>query len=127
MTTINIQSDVKKYTNEELDYILEEAFNSAKNAANKLASEFIEKYGAIEVGSCGFAWVNVYDLRGNTKVAKYLYSKGMGDSWTKGVKQFWNPCQCPVQNVDIKEAGAEAFASVLCKYNFNAYAGSRLD
>jgi len=127
MTAINIQSDAKKYSNEELDYILEEAYTYAQHAAHNLASKFIEKYGQADVGACGFSWVNVYDLRGNTKVAKYLYSKGMGDSWTKGVKQFWNPSSYPVQNVDIKEAGAEAFASVLRKYNFNAYAGSRLD
>jgi hypothetical protein len=31
------------------------------------------------------------------------------------------------QNIDCKEAGAQAAAKVLQKYGFTAYAGSRMD
>ena len=40
---------------------------------------------------------------------------------------LWNPCGLHVQNIDIKEAGAEAYAKVLRNYGFDAYMGSRLD
>jgi hypothetical protein len=33
----------------------------------------------------------------------------------------------PVQNIDIKEAGAYAYANFLQALGFKAYAGSRLD
>jgi hypothetical protein len=40
---------------------------------------------------------------------------------------MWNPGELPVQNIDIKEAGAEAYATYLRTLGLTAYAGSRLD
>ncbi len=44
-----------------------------------------------------------------------------------GSHQIWNPAGVNVQNVDVKEAGAEAAADVFESFGFKAYAGSRLD
>jgi hypothetical protein len=40
---------------------------------------------------------------------------------------MWNPGGLPVQNIDIKEAGAYAYARYLQGLGLKAYAGSRLD
>ena len=44
-----------------------------------------------------------------------------------GSYNIWNPSNVNFQNVDCKEAGAQAAAEILKKYGFRAYAGSRLD
>lgn len=121
------KADVKKYTTQELDIIITEALHAAREAADEQMKLNIKNYGHADSGSCGFAWVEILDLRANTKVAKHLYTLGMSDSWRSGVRQFWNPSSAPVQNVDTHEAGAEAFAKVLQSYNFKAYSSSRLD
>jgi hypothetical protein len=48
------------------------------------------------------------------------------DAWKKAFS-VWDQAGLNVQNIDIKEAGADAFARVLESYGFKAYAGSRLD
>jgi hypothetical protein len=40
---------------------------------------------------------------------------------------MWNPGGLNVQNIDIKEAGADAMATYLQALGLNAYSGSRLD
>jgi hypothetical protein len=40
---------------------------------------------------------------------------------------MWNPGGLGVQNIDIKEAGAEVMAELLRQAGFKAYAGSRMD
>jgi len=40
---------------------------------------------------------------------------------------MWDPAGLPVQNIDIKEAGAYAYANYLTALGLKAYAGSRLD
>jgi hypothetical protein len=40
---------------------------------------------------------------------------------------MWNPGGLGVQNIDIKERGAEALATYLKALGLTAYAGSRLD
>lgn len=77
--------------------------------------------------ACGFAWVDVYVDRTNSKQAKELIAAGFKKDYKPKCLSMWNPGQLNVQNIDIKEAGAEAAASFLRKLGLNAYAGSRLD
>jgi hypothetical protein len=77
--------------------------------------------------ACGFAWTEVYVERTNSKEAKELLKAGFKKSYKSKCLDYWNPGQLGVQNIDIKEAGAEAFAKYLTALGFKAYAGSRLD
>ena len=77
--------------------------------------------------ACGFAWVDVYVDRTNSKQAKELIAAGFRKDYKPKCLSMWNPGQLNVQNIDIKEAGAEAYATYLRALGLNAYAGSRLD
>ena len=77
--------------------------------------------------ACGFAWVNVYVDRTNSKQAKELLKAGFRKDYKPKCLSFWNPGDLPVQNIDIKEAGADAMATYLRSLGLNAYSGSRLD
>ena len=77
--------------------------------------------------ACGFAWVDVYVGRTNSKQAKELIKVGFKKDYKPKCLSFWNPGNLPVQNIDIKEAGAEALATYLKALGLTAYAGSRLD
>jgi hypothetical protein len=112
----------------DIEAIRIEMLNEAANAARELFS----KYGTDQVGACGFAWVTVFpEHKGNTKAGKaerkILKEMGFSLDWTGKAYQFWDPARYGGQNIDIKEAGADAAATVLRKYGFKAYAGSRLD
>lgn len=101
--------------------------NEAREAAKQAATEFfMDKLNGRDQFACGFAWVNIYGVKGNTKVGRAFKTMGISKSYTGGL-QMWNPSQMGVQNVDTLEAGAEAAAKVFQKYGFEAYAGSRLD
>ena len=76
--------------------------------------------------ACGFAWTNIYGVKGNTKLGKMLKAAGVRQDYTKAF-QLWNPAKLGVQSVGILEEGARAAAEVFRKYGFEAYAGSRLD
>ena len=125
-STVTPRTDVKKYTPEEVLSIVEEANLSAKEAATSRAEVFTKEFGHHDVGCCGFGWT-VVEVRSNTKVGKELQKYGFSRAY--GVKglQIWNPSAFPTQNIDIKEAGAEAFAYVMRKYNFESYSCSRMD
>ena len=99
----------------------------AREAAEKAAQEFFQvRLGGRDQYACGFAWVNIYGIKGSTKLGRAFKIAGVSKSYT-GALQIWNPSGMPVQNVDTLEAGAEAAAKVFQKYGFEAYAGSRLD
>ena len=110
-------------THEQIPQIIEEARIAAREAAEKF---FREKLGGVDQYACGFAWVNIYGIKGNTKLGRAMKQAGIRQDYTKAF-QLWNPSGMPVQNVDTLEAGAEACAEVLRRYGFDAYAGSRLD
>jgi len=94
----------------------------------KLASiAMYDKMGRKDAYACGFAWVEVYVDRTNSKQAKELLAAGFRKDYKPKCLSFWNPGDLPVQNVDIKEAGADAMATYLRTLGLNAYAGSRLD
>jgi hypothetical protein len=106
-----------------VDAIVAEAKQAAEQAARKF---FQEKLGGVDQYSCGFAWVDIFGVKGNTKLGKAFAAAGVRKSYT-GSYQIWNPAGLGVQNIDTLEAGAEAAAKVFEQYGFKAYAGSRLD
>lgn len=111
------------YTQEQVNDIVKEAKQAARQAAYRY---FMDKLGGVDQYACGFAWVNIYGVKGNTKLGKQLKAAGVRQDYTKAF-QIWNPAEFGCQNVDTLEAGAEAAAKVFEQYGFTAYAGSRLD
>ncbi len=111
------------YTVQQIKDIVAEACREAQTAGELF---FQTKLGGRDQFACGFAWVNIYGVKGNTKLGKVLKEAGLRQDYTKAFS-IWNPSGLPVQNIDCKEAGAEAAAKVFQKYGFQAYAGSRLD
>lgn len=114
---------MQDYTKEQVAEIVREARQAAYEAAMKF---FQERLGGKDQFACGFAWVNIYGVKGSTKVGRALIENDVRKSYTGGL-QMWNPSGMMVQNVDTLEAGAEAAAEVFKRYGFEAYAGSRLD
>lgn len=108
---------------EQIPAIVAEAKQAAFEAADKF---FKEKLGGVDQYACGFAWVDIYGVKGSTKIGKALMREDVRKSYT-GALQMWNPSKYGCQNIDTLEAGAEAAAEVFKKYGFRAYAGSRLD
>jgi hypothetical protein len=97
----------------------------ATEAAKKAADEMLARFGGDRL-MCGFAWVNVTGVKLSTKLGKEFAKCGFTKSYHGGI-DLWNPSGSPVQNIDIKEAGAGAYAEVLRKHGFSAYPMSRLD
>ena len=106
--------------------LVQDACNQAQLAARKAAKAFYDQYG--DRDACGFAWVDVYGVRSNSRLGKTLQSFGFRKSYT-GSLQLWNPSGAAVQSVSVLEAGAEAYAKALKeKLGLErCYAGSRLD
>ena len=88
---------------------------------------FQQKLNGQDQYACGFAWVDVYVDRTNSKQAKELLAAGFRKDYKPKCLSMWNPGGLGVQNVDTKEAGADALAQYLRALGLNAYAGSRLD
>jgi len=95
--------------------------------AQNAAKEFTDKYfGGQDGGPCGFAWVNVYQVRKNSKMGKALAEVGFRKSYDGGL-QLWNQWYRG-QSVDAAEHGAVAYARVMQQeLGLDCYAGSRLD
>lgn len=111
------------FTQAQIDSIVNEAQQAARVAATEF---FQERLNGQDQYACGFAWVEIYGIKGNTRLGKAFKEAGVSKNYN-GAYQLWNPSGLQVQNVDVKEAGAEAAAKVFQKYGFRAYAGSRLD
>jgi hypothetical protein len=105
---------------------VQDAVNEAGMAARTAAKQFLQKHG--DRDACGFAWVDVYGVRSNSKLGKALQAAGFSKSYT-GSLQLWNPSKAYVQSISVLEAGAEAYAQVLRdKLGLErCYAGSRMD
>ena len=108
---------------ENVPAIIEEAKVAAFAASDKF---FKEELGGQDQYACGFAWVNIYGVKMNTKMGKAFKAAGLSKDYTGSIST-WNPSKYGCQNVDTLEAGAEAAAAVFKKHGFRAYAGSRLD
>jgi hypothetical protein len=117
MTTANIEATQ-----------VQQAHAKAMEAARAAAKAFSDKhFNGSDGGACGFAWVNVYKVRSNSKLGKALATVGFRKSYTGGL-QLWNSWW-PGQSVDAADHGATAYAAVL-KQELGIdeiYAGSRLD
>ena len=112
------------YTKEQVLSFVEGARAEANLAARKF---FQEQLGGQDRMCCGFAWVEVHGVKGNTKLGKSLIAAGFRKSYRGGL-ELWNPSGMPVQNVDTLEEGARAAAVFLRQMlGVEAYAGSRLD
>ena len=121
-TTMTPAALAELYTVEDIKRIVEEACDAAYKAASVYENDVMQGGW----GACGFAWVNIYGVKGNTKIGRRMKQAGVGRDYT-GALQIWNPSKYPTQNVDTLEAGARAAAKVFERYGFTAYAGSRLD
>jgi hypothetical protein len=110
-------------TAEMIPAIVREAQDAAFQAADKF---FKEELGGQDRYACGFAWVSIYGVKGNTRLGKALLKEGVRKSYEGGL-QMWNPSKYGCQNIDTLEVGAQAAAKVFKKYGIEAYAGSRLD
>ena len=109
------------------DYTVEDIQNIvalAKAEAYGAAMTHIDTYG--EQAYCGFAWVNIWDIKGNTKLGKRMKAAGFEKDY-KGCYSIWNPSGLGTQCMSTKEAGASAAAKVFKAAGFTAYAGSRAD
>jgi hypothetical protein len=105
-----------------------QAHAKALAAAQTAAREFSNKYfNGSDGGACGFAWVNVYKVRSNSKLGKALQDVGFRKDYS-GALQLWNKWW-PGQSVDAADHGATAYAMTM-KQELgieDIYAGSRLD
>ena len=107
---------------------VQEAHVKALTTAQLAAKAFADKHmGGRDGGACGFAWVDVYGVRSNSKLGKALAEVGFRKSYT-GSLQLWNKWWAG-QSIDAAEHGATAYAAVL-KEELGIekiYSGSRLD
>ena len=111
----------------------------AETACRKAQQQFLDNWvnttGGNSYGEpvyCGFAWVTVYpEHKGNTRAGKaeraVLSAMGFRKDWTGKAYELWNPTGYAGQSMDVKEAGAQAYAEVLRGAGFKAYMGSRAD
>ena len=108
------------------EQLVQDATNEAAQQARTAAKAFYAQHG--DRDCCGFAWVNVWGVRSNSKLGKWLKAAGFRKDYT-GALCLWNPSGFPTQSISILEAGADAYAQVLKdKLGLEkVYAGSRMD
>ena len=111
------------YTVEQIRNLVDEAKAKAYAAADEHENKYYPEGGW---GACGFAWVNIWGIKGNTKLGRAMKAAGISKDYS-GAHSIWNPSKYPTQNVSTLEAGAQAAAQVFKDAGFTAYAGSRLD
>lgn len=102
-----------------VESVLEEAFRAATEASLNKEKVVTSWY------PCGFAWVTVKPA--HCKTAKKIVEMGWGRKSYEGGVMVWNPSRHITQNIDIKYAGAIAFAEVLNSYGIKAVADCRMD
>ena len=120
MNTTTSTVDINSYTVEDLRTIRAAAQQHAQDAAEA----HLEQYG--EHAYCGFAWVNIYGIKGSTRLGRRMKAAGYEKDYS-GAYSIWNPCGLYTQCMSTKEAGARAAAQVFAAAGFTAYAGSRPD
>ena len=101
-----------------------EGFPAAHQMAFEAAQDAVA--GLPDNDACGFAWVEVYGVRSNSKMGKAMLAAGFRKSYN-GSLTLWNPSRAPVQSIGVLEKGAQAYAMTLKYYGFEAYMCSRLD
>lgn len=102
--------------------VVQKAINAAKVAGELSYQQVGER------DCCGFAWVEVYVERTNSKEAKELIAAGFKKDYKPKCLNFWNPAGLGTQSMTPKEEGARAMAEVLREeLGLKAYASSRMD
>jgi hypothetical protein len=96
-----------------------EAADAAEQAAARAEAEAVSWF------PCGFAWVKIRPARG--AFVTWLKANDIGRTSYGGGFQIWNPSGYSTQSMEVKLAGAEAYAQVLRDHGINAYAESRMD
>ena len=128
-TAVAVSDDINHYTVDDVKAILAEAQGAAKKAVAEFLADWTAKTGGNEYGEpmyCGFAWTNIYDVKGNTRLGKAFKAAGITKDYS-GAYSIWDPAKHNGQSMDAKEVGAQACADVFRKYGFKAYMGSRAD
>ena len=100
---------------------------AGKALAEQASLDMYNKMGRRDQFACGFAWVEVYVDRTNSKQAKELMAAGFKKDYKPRCLSMWNPGGLGVQNVDVKANGADAMATYLKTLGLTAYSCSRLD
>ena len=113
-------TDINNYTVQDIILIKEAALQHARDAGEA----HLREHG--EYAYCGFAWINIYDIKGNTKLGKRMKAAGIEKDYS-GAYSIWNPSKHAGQSMDVKEVGAQACAQVFKNYGFTAYMDSRAD
>ena len=119
----------KVITPEMVPALHEPAKQAAKTAVFDFIQDWTEKTGGNEYGEpmyCGFAWVELPEMKLSTKIGKAWEKVGFKKSWSRGLT-LWDPAEHRGQSMDCKEIGAQAYADVLRAYGIKAYMGSRAD
>ena len=62
------------YTQDQINAIVDEARQEARRAAEQF---FQDKLGGRDQYACGFAWVDIYGVKGNTRLGKMLRAAGV--------------------------------------------------
>jgi len=79
------------YTVDELKNIVAEAKSAAKTAAEDYVAKWTQDTGGNAYGEpmyCGFAWVNIYDVKGNTRAGKALKAAGVRQDYTRAFQLY---------------------------------------
>jgi hypothetical protein len=106
---------------------IEAIHQEATKAAEQAAEASLARMGG-DRGACGFAWVTIHGVSLATRQGREFKRLGFSKGYGRGAGiELWNPSRSPVQNIDAKEAGAQAYAAVFKRNGFTAYANSRLD
>lgn len=98
----------------------------SKRLAVEAALKEERRIGGDNGSVCGFAWVEIYGIKGNTRLGRMLKKIGVKQEYIRAF-HIWNPSGLPVQSLSIKEAGADACAEYLKSKGFKACSCSRLD
>lgn len=94
--------------------------------ALKAAQAAINATSRHSQGSCGYAWVEIHP--GTSSFARWCKASGNALYARRGVHiRPDHLCGYQGQSLDVKEAGATAFAAVLSKAGLKAHAHSRMD
>ena len=120
---------MQDYTLDQIQDIVTEAKQAAKNAAHAYVEDWKAKTGGNQYGEpmyCGFASTKIYGVKASTKLGKAFKAAGITKDYS-GAFSIWNPSEWPGQSMDVKEAGAQACADVFRKYGFRSYMDSRAD
>jgi len=107
---------------------IELAHSNAIQAAQAASQQFVDThFGGRDGGACGFASVEVYGVRSNSKVGKALQAIGFSKSYTGALtmRNRWYRGQ----SVDAADAGAQAYKDTFKQLTGldKVYAASRLD